>query len=399
MTDPSITAGRFDTGSATKFPWTIPAILAALGLAAGVWWWSARHQEHPISNPAPYRVDADTRSVQIAAGSGTRAYIATALAEREQALEPEPVPGRVAFDESRAAPIVAPLQGRVDVVAVRLGQRVAPGDRLISIRSAAFVDLLNSIDTLKSSEAVRRKTVERLQSLVDLRAAAEKDLLNAQLELSEARLSLEAAELKLRSRPIEGSTDGSYWLKAPRAGVVVERQVLEGEEVGPERSEPLMTIAEIDEVIVTADVPERDVTDVHVGDSTLIRSPSEPGKDYAGTVEYVSEVVDPIRRMVNVRIRVPNPSRNLRPNAFVQVTMSRNPQNPVVVPAESVVTDDQDSFIFVADPAQPDKFIRRAVVPGRQHGDRVELVSGLEPGETYVARGALLLLNAVDLAQ
>src|SRR5262249_15369862 len=158
-------------------------------------------------------------------------------------------------------------------------------------------------------------------------------------------------------------------------GVVVQRQVLEGEEVGPERSEPLLTVAELDEVIVTADVPEHDVAAVQVGDHARIQASAEPEHDLDGNVEYVSEVVDPIRRMVNVRLRVQNQEHVLRPNAFVQVTFNAAQRaDPVVVPAEAVVTDDQDSFVFVADAAHPEKYVRRAVVPGRQRGDRVEIV-------------------------
>jgi cobalt-zinc-cadmium efflux system membrane fusion protein len=338
-------------------------------------------------------------AVVIPADSSSRAYLSLAQATRADALPPEPVPGRVAFDESRAASIFAPLPGRVDSVAVRLGQRVAQGDRLVAIRSAQFVDLLHEIDSLRASEAVRRKTVERLSSLVRLKASAEKDLMSAELELSEARLAREAAELRLRARPIEASGDGTaYWLTSPRSGVIVERQVLAGDEVSPERSNPLLIVAEIDEVIVTADVTERDVSAVQVGDPADVRSSAEPDRSIPGRVEHVSEVIDPVRRMVTVRIRVPNPDRLLRPNAFVQVGFRPPPATPVVVEAEAVVTDDQRSFVFVVDPDHPERFERRAVVPGRQRAGKVELLSGLEPGETYVVRGAILLLNAVDLA-
>lgn len=377
-----------------KLWWLGPIALAGLALA----YWGLHHSGAPAAPPDPYAVNGT--SVDISAQSPSRTYVSLAQAARASALPPEPVPGRVAFDESRAAPVYAPLAGRVDSVAVRLGQRVAIGDHLVAIRSAGFVDLLHEIDTLRTSEAVRRKTVERLESLVQLKAAAEKDLLSAQLELSEARLAREAAELRLRARPIEAAADGTaYWLTAPRAGVVVDRQVLEGEEVSPERSNPLFVVAEIDEVIVTADVPERDVTGVRVGDKARVQTSADPGHDVDGTVEYVNEVLDPVRRMVNVRVRVPNQDRLLRPNAFVQVTFSAGSDTPVVVPAEAVVTDDQDSFVFVVDSAHPERFVRRAVVPGRQRAGKVELASGLEPGETYVTRGALLLLNAVDLAQ
>jgi hypothetical protein len=66
------------------------------------------------------------------------------------------------------------------------------------------------------------------------------------------------------------------------------------------------------------------------------------------------------------------------------------------VPAEAVVTDDQQSFVFVR--GDGDALQRREVILGRQRGGQVEIVRGLAPGETYVTKGALLLLNAVDLA-
>ena len=84
---------------------------------------------------------------------------------------------------------------------------------------------------------------------------------------------------------------------------------------------------------------------------------------------------------------------------------SRSPSRPtaaprVVVPAEAVVTDDQQLVrLRAARTTSPARLERRAVVPGRQRGGEVEILAGLQPGETYVAKGAILLLNAIDLAR
>ncbi len=338
-------------------------------------------------------------AVLIEAGSPAFGYLKLEQARLQRVLEPEPVPARVAVAESRAEPIVAPLQGRVDVVAVRLGQRVNPGDRLVLLRSAALVDLLHEIEVLQASEAVRQKTVERLAALVQLRAAAEKDLLAAQLKLEEVRLSRRAAELKLRSRPMEVSSDGSYWLLAPRDGVVVERGVLVGEEVGPDRAQPLLVVADLSEVVVTADVPEHRATWLRAGGKAKIRSGALPGRVWTGEIEYVSEVVDPQRRMVNVRIRVSNPDHLLRPNAFVQAIFDPGDGQVVVVPATAVITDDQQAYVFVLTKENPPTLIRRDVTIGRQNEHAVEILSGLEAGESYVAEGGNLLSNAIDLAR
>jgi multidrug efflux pump subunit AcrA (membrane-fusion protein) len=71
-----------------------------------------------------------------------------------------------------------------------------------------------------------------------------------------------------------------------------------------------------------------------------------------------------------------------------------------VVPAEAIVTDDQKSVVFVKRdlPGGATRLERREVTVGRVRDDKAEIVSGLKDGETYVAHGALLLLNALDLA-
>jgi cobalt-zinc-cadmium efflux system membrane fusion protein len=102
--------------------------------------------------------------------------------------------------------------------------------------------------------------------------------------------------------------------------------------------------------------------------------------------------------MVNVRVRAANPEHLLRPNAFVQVTFLPAGEPRIVVPAEAVITDDQRAFVFVASPGPPLALTRRPVTTGRQNEQSIEILAGLQPGEKYVARGALLLLNAVDLA-
>lgn len=355
------------------------------------------HQPTAVSRPAPPYAVTD-EGVEIQRGAPTWGYIELAQAAVGESILPQPVPGRVAFDEARAVPVVAPLAGRVDAVAVRLGQQVQLGDRLLSVRSTALVDLSKEIELLRAEESARSKAVERSRALVQLRALPEKDLVAAEQDLRQSQLARGAAELKLRSLSVAPGAEGYYWLTAPRAGVVVERSVLIGQEVSPERGEPLLVIADLDEVVVTADVAEPNVAGVQVGQQATILPAASPEHTPSGQIEYVGEVVDPVRHMVNVRVRVPNADHSLRPNAFVQVVFASDSQARVVIDATAVVTDDQRSFVFVQSPARPQSLERRAVVPGRQREGRVEILSGLQPGETYVRKGALLLLNAIDLA-
>ena len=103
--------------------------------------------------------------------------------------------------------------------------------------------------------------------------------------------------------------------------------------------------------------------------------------------------------MVDVRVRVPNPDAALRPNAFVQVAFTPDDQQHVVVPAEAVVTDDQQSFVFVRTAGSETSLERRKVALGhQQRRPGRDRSAGSRRATTYVTKGALLLLNAVDLA-
>jgi RND family efflux transporter MFP subunit len=369
--------------------------LALVGAVAAVL--GGRHASRTAAEVAPpFSVDGER--IQIRDHAPTWSYLEFATANPQDPVPPAPVPARVAFDEARAAPVIAPLPGRIDAVPVRLGQRVVAGDRLVAIRSPDLVDLTKEVELKRTEEAARGKVVERLRSLVDLRAEPARKLIDAQQELAQAQLARQAAELKLRSLSVAQDDSGLYWLLAPRAGVVVQRDVLIGQEVGRERAEPLMVIAELDEVIVSADVPESDVAGLQVGQAAEVLPSAAAEPPVRGRIEYIGEVIDPQRRMVEVRVRVPNGDHPLRPNAFVQVAFSPGNTQCIVVPAEAVVTDDQQSFVFVRREDQPTALERREVVLGRQHGGRVEIEHGLAAGETYVTKGAILLLNAVDLA-
>jgi cobalt-zinc-cadmium efflux system membrane fusion protein len=360
--------------------------------------------ERAHHEPAPRAPDMllTAGGVQLSASAPQWKYLEVASAARAAPLLPVPAPARVMVEERLAAPVFATLAGRVERVNVQLGQEVKPGDRLVAIRSSSLPELRHSAESARASLAVKKALVGRIKDLVELRAVPQKDLLIAEEEQREAELALEAAEGKRRSLRL-GSLDdsGLYWVNATRKGTVVERKALIGMEVGPDRTDPLLSIADLSEVIVVADVLETETTGLKVGQVVQVAEAALAGKAIEGKIEYVAEFVDPVRRTVAVRIRVPNPEHKLRPNAFAQVTFPGGGEPRVIVPAEAVVTDDQKSVVFVKKdvPGSNTRIERREVRVGRARDGRSEILAGLEPGESYVAHGALLILNALDLAR
>lgn len=350
----------------------------------------------PEGAPAKTTIRADAQGVTLEQNAPQWKYVKLAVAAKGEPLPPLPFPAHVDLDEKRTSRLGAPLAGRVENIEVRLGSRVKVGDRLFSVRSGAFAELDRETEASKAQLEVKQRLVERARELYELKAAAQKDVLMAEAELKEATLSLKAAESKQRSLQVSAVGDNLYWVKAPRAGTVVELDVYAGQEVGPDRDKPLLGLSDLAEVMVVADVPESDVADLSVGEAVTIKPPGAAlARD--GVIEHISEVVDPQRRSVEVRVRAKNDDRGLRPNAFVEVLPRPDATQQVVrVPDAAVVTQGPRQVVFIA---QGDgRLVPVKVTTGRRSGGETEIRDGLEASARFVASGALLLLNQVELA-
>ncbi len=375
--------------------WRLAVLLALVGAGGATAVGLSRRE--PAQPEPKQTLAADTQGVTLTDDAPQWKYVELSVAQASPPLPPLPAPGRVDLDPRRTANVGAALAGRVESVSVRLGDRVKRGDRLLSVRSAAYADLDRELASAREEVAVKARLNERARELLELKALSEKEVLATAAELKEAELALKAASAKHHSLSVVAGGDNLFWVTAPREGTVVELDVFESQEVGPDRDKPLLRLSSLDEVVVVADVQEADIADLKDGMSVRIL-PQHGGEPVPGTVEHVSQVVDPQRRTVEVRVRAPNPDGSLRPNAFVQVALEPEGESTRVrVPAEAVVSEGSKSLVFVAKGGG-----RLASVPvelGRQRDGVAEIRSGLPAGTKFVSRGALLLLNQIDLVE
>jgi cobalt-zinc-cadmium efflux system membrane fusion protein len=364
--------------------------LAATAVAATV---ARLHRAAEIA-PAPFLVERDT--IRLRAGAPMPLAFETAEAQLAEALPLPAVAGRVTTVESLTSPSFAPLSGRVVDVKVRIGSKVREGDKLIEVRAADLATMQREQRAARLAVRTKQAHVDRLQQLVDSRAASLHDLVVAQSELDDARFTVQAADARLRSLMVTQEGDTQYWVLAARSGVVVQLEAPPGKQVGPGSDKPIATVADLDEVLVLADVPQKEAGVLAPGLEAAISLPGSASKTLVDKIEAVSDVVDPDRQTVPVRIRARNPAHVLRPNAYVDVVFSSPAARSVLqVPVAAVVTDGNASVVFVE--IERGVLRKRAVQVGRQTRDRAEIVAGLERGERVVTRGALLLLNALHV--
>lgn len=349
----------------------------------------------PEDSPAP-AVSVRGDEVDFRPEEGAPVAFPVAPAVTDAPLESPPVTARIVTIDALTSPGYAPLAGQVVSVAVRLGDTVKKGDRLVQVRTADLAGLRHDLRASKLATKTKESIVERTRQLVEARAASQNDLLVAQSELEETRFSAQAAAAKLQSLSVVPTDDSSYWILAQRDGVLVSLEASSGRQVGPSDERPVVTVADLSEVWVLGDVPARDATTLVVGSQADIFVPGRADKLRSGQVEIVADVVDPERQTVPIRVRADNKDRALRPNSYVNLVFHPDDSQRILqVPSAAIVSDGARSVVFVRTPGGTYK--RRVVEVGQQTRERAEILSGLAAGEEVVVSGALLLLNAVQL--
>jgi len=244
-----------------------------------------------------------------------------------------------------------------------------------------------------------RATLERVKAMVAGRALPAKEELAALQQLKQAEVASRLAEAKLGSLKVSARGANEFTVGAPRAGVVVEKNVLVDQQVAPDGAGALMIVADLSSVWVVADLFEADAAGIRAGAAAEVTSPSLPELKLSGSVEMVSSVVDPGRHTVPIRVRLANPDGLLRPNVYARVRFATAPRSrgTLEVPASALVSDGEHQHVFVQDGAG--RFVRREVTTGSSREGRVPVLAGLAAGETVVEEGALLLDNQLVLSE
>jgi RND family efflux transporter, MFP subunit len=170
---------------------------------------------------------------------------------------------------------------------------------------------------------------------------------------------------------------------------VVERNGTIGATVGSDAN--VFKIIDLSRVWIDANVFEKDLARVRVGQLVNVKVPSFPDSTFTGRVILISSVVDPDTRTVQVRTEVPNPDGRLKPDMFANVEIvTAGRAAAISVPLSAVLDDGGKSVVFVAD---GNNYTKKEVTLGLKSDDRVEVVQGLNAGDKVVTKGNYLLME------
>jgi cobalt-zinc-cadmium efflux system membrane fusion protein len=346
------------------------------------------HQhDAPASGALVHRGD----SIFIPEGSALRTRVAVEPAAARPVSSQLLTPGIVESDPAVTAAVLAPLTGRVEVLPIELGQRVARGQVVAELDSPdlaqAYDDNAKALDALN----LATRNLERQEQQSKIGVISDRDLDQARSDHAQAQAEATRTQARIAALGATGgdaSRPGRLVVRAPVGGSITSLNVARGNMLN-DASQPLMTIADLRTVWVTALVAEKDLDGVTVGQEAQVTLSAYPDKVLHGRVTSVADVIEADSRRDKVRIALPNADYALRPNMFATVTLLGAPGAQVTVPTSALLMNNDRTSVFVA--TAPWTFKRRLVDMRLGEGNSAVIVSGVAAGEQVVVRGGILL--------
>ncbi|MHC4116981.1 MAG: efflux RND transporter periplasmic adaptor subunit [Planctomycetota bacterium] len=274
-------------------------------------------------------------------------------------------------EPNRVVTVSAEVEGRIDRIPCKEGCTLNAGDLLIQINA----DLIRPAFEIAKAQ-VERNQIERdrMKRLVDDDATSQRDLDDAETQLAVSKARLEEARFHLERTSI----------LAPLDGVLNNLLVEEGEHVSV--GTPVAEIVETRAVKAVVEVPDRDIVFFDVGQQADVSVHTRDGeKQLSGPITFISELADQLTRSTRIEITLDNEQGLVRSGQIVSVNLTRRVlKDAVLIPLLAVVPMEEGNTVYVVNSTEA---TRREVDLGIIKGDRVQIKSGIEPGDKLIIKG------------
>jgi RND family efflux transporter MFP subunit len=299
--------------------------------------------------------------------------------------------GTAAAPPNRDVRVSSLVPGRLASLKVAEGDRVHAGQLLAKLDDRPYRDQLQQASAgeaqAKASLENTKLSLARNQDLFQRGIAARKDLEDARTQTSVAEAALRQAEATLEIARLQVARTE---ILSPLDGQVVKRFVSDGEQVDGTAAQPIVEVANLNDLEFLASAPGRYLAKLRSGEQVQVTTEAVPGKTFSGRVIASAPAVDPATGVGVVRIRVPNPGGLLKIGFFMsaQVAVEHHAQ-ALTVPPEAIYRNEaNEPRVFLVN---GDTATAAAVTPGIETKDRVELLASendaVKAGDTVILAG------------
>ena len=374
--------------------WAIVLAVVAAVAAAGLGY-ARLHTSAPAeAADAPADVPRlEGKSILFSPAFAKRSGLKSAVAESYALMPVVQLVGTVTFDSEHVSAAGTRIAGFVSRVLKVEGDRVEKGDVLAEIESTDLGRAQAQVAVVTARKNAAQRNAQREADLLskNLTTAREEEVARAELEEQVAMLTAASHDVAALGGS-GGGRMGTYFVRAPIRGSVVKRAVSSGQSVGSDLV--AFRVADLDFLWIELSVFEREIGSIHVDDVVeLTPTGGDSVTKLQGNVAYVGEVIDPDTRTAEIRVKVDNRGRLLRPGQSVNahVRPAGLARQVTTIPVGAVTFVDGKATVFAFVGKSDTEVVVKEVKLGRSDGERQEIVDGLAVGERVVSEGVFAL--------
>lgn len=304
------------------------------------------------------------------------------------------LPGRIVWDETRSSALRSPMPGQVSRIEAQPGQKVKAGQVIAWITSPEFGQAQAEGVRGQAELQQARRELERTRELHAAGVASGRELDEAEAHFAGSQADHARAAAFATAYGNGNRVDQRLPLRAPIDGVLVERRMSPGMNVGPDSEQPLAVIGDPDRLWLLLDIPESLAGRLRTG--MQVRVPAADGSTLQATLQHVDDFVDSERRVVQARAELDNRNRSFKAGQYVRAQVALPGQGGVSLPDAAVLLIDGKQVVFVEE--GKGHYARRAVQAEELGDGRLWVREGLPAGSRVVVEGGLLLQQLVDTA-
>ena len=300
--------------------------------------------------------------------------------------------------------VVPKTAGRLQEISVKLGDRVSRGQRIAKIEDQEIFEQVKQADaafevakaTIRQREAdleLAKTNVERSRNLFQRQLLPQQTLDDAEAKYQSAQAALDLAraqntQSQARLDELRFTLQNTI-ITSPVNGFVARRGVDPGAFVSA--NAPVVDVVDITRVRLVANIIEKDLKQIAVGDRARVEVDAFPGESFMGRIARVSPVLDPATRTAPIEVEIPNDQYRLKPGMYARIgIVTESHPNALVVPTNSLVdaSGTRGVYLAVNNVAQ-----FHPVKIGIEGSERTEILDGISEGDRVVTTGAAGLRN------
>ncbi len=310
-------------------------------------------------------------------------------AQQQEVSDQLVVTATIQANQDRFARLAPRVPGRIVKVNGNLGDRVAAGQVLATLDSIEVGEARSAYSQAASEAQVAKSSLERAERLQAEQIVSQKDFLRAKAEHDKAQAAFRSAADKLQMLGVATKSDSVsvFALTAPFAGTIIEKKAVLGELAQPDK--PLFAIADLSTLWIEANLAEKDLSRIKVGDAAVVTVSANPADRIPGKLTYIGGMLDKETRTIRGRIEVKNTDGRLKPEMFATAAIQTSTKTKaIVLPDEAVVLIAGQPAVFIEERGG---FESRTIALGERVQGRVVVKSGLKPDDLVVIAGAYAL--------